>query len=59
LEITLPTIAVKLSGKGSDVDGTILHTNGKNLWAGSIQYRFLNKAETVVTGLVREFTSLN
>lgn len=54
LEITLPTNNVKISGKGSDVDGTIASYKWKKA-SGPSQYNIVSstKAETEVNDLVQ------
>ena len=54
LEVTLPTNTVELSGKGSDVDGSIASYKWKKV-SGPAQYNIVSstKAETEVTGLVQ------
>jgi hypothetical protein len=54
LEITLPTDSVRLSGKGSDMDGTIASYKWKKV-SGPTQFNIVSStnAQTVVNGLVQ------
>ena len=54
LEITLPTDSVQLSGKGSDVDGTVASYKWRKV-SGPAQYNIVSssKAKTTVNNLVQ------